>query len=230
MHLTLSPETAARDCKTTQSASDPAHVVQTLSVTPCGNNAPMTSTAPCASPTDSPAPADTPAAAVVGSPSGTAIGLRSVPQSGAAGAHSAARSVTSVAEFSECVRRIVALARTQGLNPPAFRSPPRVPGLDRSVQRRANGSVMIAIRRGDRPFAAVQGDVIEGVVVANSLVGEQAEQFRRAAWSALEFQNKSVDRVMPTQSARPAPVQQRHQLSSRSRRRPVPEELNDRVA
>jgi hypothetical protein len=105
-----------------------------------------------------------------------------------------------------------------------------VPGLDRSVQRRANGSVMIAIRRGDRPFAAVQGDVIEGVVVANSLVGEQAEQFRRAAWSALEFQNKSVDRVMPTQSARPAPVQQRHQLSSRSRRRPVPEELNDRVA
>ena len=231
MHLTLSPETAARDSyKTTQSASDPAPAVQTLSVTPFGNNAPMTSTAPCASPTDTPAPADTPAAAAVGSPTGTASGLRSVPQSDAVGAQSTARSVTSVADFSDCVRRIVGLAKTQGLTPPVFRSPPRLPGLDRSIQRRANGSVMIAIRRGDRPFAAVQGDVIEGVVVANSLVGEQAEQFRRAAWSALEFPTSAAVRVIPAQAVRPVPLPQRRLPSQRSRRRLVPEELNERVA
>ena len=231
MHLTLSPETAARDsCKTTHSASDPAHAVQTLSVTPPGNNALMTSTAPCASSTDAPATAGTPAAAGAGSPSGTASGLRSVPQSDAAGAQSTARSVASVADFSDCVRRIVGLAKTQGLTPPVFRSPPRLPGLDRSIQRRANGSVMIAIRRGDRPFAAVQGDVIEGVVVANHLVGQQAEQFRRAAWSALEFPTSAAVRVMPAQAVRPVPLPQRRLPSQRSRRRPVPEELNERVA
>lgn len=89
---------------------------------------------------------------------------------------------------------------------------------------------MIAIRRGDRPFAAVQGDVIEGVVVANSLVGEQAEQFRRAAWSALEFPTRAAVRVIPAQAVRPVPLPQRRLPSQRSRRRPVPEELNERVA
>jgi hypothetical protein len=58
--------------------------------------------------------------------------------------------------------------------------------VDRSIQRRRNGSVMVAIRREDRPFAAIQGDVIEGVVAANELSGEQADRFRRAAWAALD--------------------------------------------
>lgn len=45
---------------------------------------------------------------------------------------------------------------------------------------------MVAIRREDRPFAAIQGDVIEGVVAANQLRGEPADHFRRLAWTALE--------------------------------------------
>ena len=93
---------------------------------------------------------------------------------------------TSAAQFSECVRVIVTLARRRGLRPPTFRSPPRIDGVDRSIQRRRNGSVLVAIRREDRPFAAIQGDVIEGVVAANQLQGEPADRFRRAAWTALE--------------------------------------------
>ena len=70
----------------------------------------------------------------------------------------------------------------------------------------------------------------EQVVVANSLVGEQAEQFRRAAWSALEFPARAAVRVIPAQAVRPVPLPQRRLPSQRSRRRPVPEELNERVA
>lgn len=69
---------------------------------------------------------------------------------------------------------------------PAFRSPPRAEGLDRSIRRRRDGSVVVAVRLVDRPFAAVQADVIEGVVAANGLDGTAADRFRRAAWSALE--------------------------------------------
>jgi hypothetical protein len=110
--------------------------------------------------------------------------LRAVPAADPAVPHAAPR--TSATQFSECVRTIVTLARRRGLRPPAFRSPPRIDGVDRSIQRRQNGSVMVAIRRGDRPYAAIQGDVIEGVVAANQLVGEPADRFRRAAWAALE--------------------------------------------
>jgi hypothetical protein len=186
-----------------------------LSVTPLSNTAFMTLSA-------SPAPSlDTSAAT---------NRLRAVQAVSSELATSRPASGCSVAEFSECVRRIVAVARSQGLNPPAFRSPPRLPGLDRSVQRRAKGAVMIAIRRGERPFAAIQGDIIEGVVVANRLSGEQAEQFRRVAWSGLESQHKAAATVQPAQS-----VQRSSPLSSlgsapRPRRRPVPEELADQVA
>jgi len=138
----------------------------------------------------------------------------------------------SVADFSECVRRIVGIARGQGLTPPAFRSPPRIPGLDRSVQRRQNGSVIIAIRREDRPFAAIQGDVIEGVVVANKLAAVKAEQFRRAAWLALESQSSAPARVAPRNSlpsARSAPSSSPAR-SSLGRRRVLPEQVVAKVA
>ena len=98
---------------------------------------------------------------------------------------------------------VVTLARRRGLRPPTFRSPPRIDGVDRSIQRRRNGSVMVAIRREDRPFAAIQGDVIEGVVAANQLHGESADRFRRAAWSALEG---SGDGAGPGESPRSQPL------------------------
>lgn len=129
--------------------------------------------------------------------------LRSVPASSDAADRRPPR--TTATQFSECVRIIVTLARRRGLRPPAFRSPPRIAGVDRSIQRRRNGSVMVAIRRGDRPFAAIQGDVIEGVVAANHLSGEPADRFRRAAWSAIEGSGGRAVEALPPSSVT-APV------------------------
>ena len=93
---------------------------------------------------------------------------------------------TPAVQFSETVRQVVTLARRQGLRPPVFRSPPRLDGVDRSIRRRPNGTVVVAVRRAGRPLAAIQSDVIDGVVTANELRGEQADGFRRAAWAQLE--------------------------------------------
>lgn len=88
-------------------------------------------------------------------------------------------------QFSESVRRVVGLARRGGLRPPVFRSPPSLPGVDRTIRRRASGSVVVAVRRDGRPLAAIQADVIEGVVAANGLAGHRADRFRHAAWAEL---------------------------------------------
>ena len=130
---------------------------------------------------------------------------------------------TSATQFSECVRVIVTLARRRGLRPPTFRSPPRIDGVDRSIQRRRNGSVLVAIRREDRPFAAIQGDVIEGVVAANQLHGEPADRFRRAAWSALEGSGDG----RPSGRGRPAASEP---VAERSGRPGGPVRSIDRVA
>ncbi len=87
--------------------------------------------------------------------------------------------------FSETVRTVIALARRGRLRPPVFRSPPGLAQVDRSIRRRPNGTVVVAVRRAGRPLAAVQADVIEGVVVANELDRERADHFRRAAWDQL---------------------------------------------
>jgi hypothetical protein len=84
------------------------------------------------------------------------------------------------------VRTVSGVARRRGLAVPAFRSPPRADGLDRSIRRRRDGVAVVAVRLAGRPFAAVQADVIDGVVAANGLDGAGADRFRRAAWGALE--------------------------------------------
>lgn len=58
--------------------------------------------------------------------------------------------------------------------------------MDRTIRRRPSGVVVVSVRRDGRPLAAVQADVIEGVVVANRLVGEAADRFRHEAWTVLE--------------------------------------------
>lgn len=100
------------------------------------------------------------------------------------------------------------------------------------MQRHRNGSVVIAIRREGRPFAAIQGDVIEGVVVANRLVGVTADQFRRAAWSALDSQGSEgspSNRVLRSSALRLAPVSARVAVD-RGRHRVLPDHMADKVA
>jgi len=87
--------------------------------------------------------------------------------------------------FSESVRVLSAAARAAGLNVPVFRSPPKRPDVDRTLRRRASGEVVVAVRLGGRPFAAVQSDLIEGLLLANGIGGVAGEANRRSLWNAL---------------------------------------------
>jgi len=88
--------------------------------------------------------------------------------------------------FASAARTMGQVARRQGLRVPGFRSPPRLAGVERSVRRRADGGATVAIGLRGRPWLAVLGDMVEGVVVANDLTGAAADRARTALWSAIE--------------------------------------------
>lgn len=82
-------------------------------------------------------------------------------------------------EFAETVRLLNEAASAAGMRVPSFSSPPRIPSVDRSIRRLANGGVMVSVRRGRRAADAVVRDMIDGVVVANQLSGSEAEDAAR---------------------------------------------------
>lgn len=88
--------------------------------------------------------------------------------------------------FADAARTLTATARARALTAPEFRSPPRVPGADRTIRRRADGGATVAVRLRDRPWAAVLGDMVEGVVVANRLSGRAAMRARTALWEGVD--------------------------------------------
>jgi hypothetical protein len=94
-------------------------------------------------------------------------------------------SATGAAEFARVARRLADSARALGLVVPGFRSPPRLPGADRTIRRGGAGSSLVAVRSHDRPWAAVVADLIEGVVVANRLDQRTALRARAALWEAV---------------------------------------------
>jgi hypothetical protein len=90
--------------------------------------------------------------------------------------------------FARIARRLTEAARAQGLRAPTFRSPPRVPGVTRTIRRGSGGgggaATVSVVLRG-RPWAAVTSDMIEGTLVANRLTGVAADRARAALWSVL---------------------------------------------
>ena len=54
----------------------------------------------------------------------------------------------------------------------------------RTVRRHSQGAV-VAVQVKDRPWLAVLGDMIEGVVVANRLTPPQADRVRDQLWVAM---------------------------------------------
>jgi len=92
---------------------------------------------------------------------------------------------TRYAEFAMAARVLASQAHRHGLKPPGFRSPPRVIGVDRSL-RRINGGVVVSVLLRGRPFVAVLSDMVEGVVVANRLIGREAEIARSVLWASVE--------------------------------------------
>lgn len=105
-------------------------------------------------------------------------------------AFSSSRSGTSgnAVSFATAARALGEAARAKGLVIPAFRSPPRLPGFDRTIRRQRDGSATISVQLAGRPWPAVLADMIEGVVVANDLNGPDAMRIRTALWSALDAQ------------------------------------------
>jgi hypothetical protein len=96
------------------------------------------------------------------------------------------QSTASMSQFADAARALGRAARSRELAVPGFRTPPRLAGIDRSIRRTRNGSV-IAVRTRGRPWVAVAADMVEGVIVANSLIGADAVRVRGAMWSALGF-------------------------------------------
>ena len=91
---------------------------------------------------------------------------------------------SSSLRFARAVQVLAATARALGLVVPGFRSPPRLGGVQRSIRRWPGGATVAVVVR-DRPWPAVQADLVEGVVAANDLRGAAADAARSALWAAL---------------------------------------------
>jgi hypothetical protein len=87
--------------------------------------------------------------------------------------------------FVSVARVLADEAQAQGWRAPAFRSPPRLVGVGRSIQRRSDGSCTVSVSLRGRPWAAVLSDLIEGVVVTNRLRGVAADRCRARLWQRL---------------------------------------------
>lgn len=79
--------------------------------------------------------------------------------------------------FAEAARRLGAAAQAAGLTVPAFRSPPRVDGVARTIRRFPGGAV-VAVRMRGRAFPDVVADMVEGVLVVNRAEGDTAARLR----------------------------------------------------
>jgi len=91
---------------------------------------------------------------------------------------------SSAVDFARLARRLGAATRAAGLEVPAFRSPPRLAGADRTI-RRLSGGAVVAVRLAGRPPAAVAIDMVEGIVVANRLDGAAAHRLRATLRAAI---------------------------------------------
>jgi hypothetical protein len=106
------------------------------------------------------------------------------------------RGSASAMVFARSARALQQAARAAGLAVPAFRSPPRRAGSDRTIRRFAAGCV-VAVRVHGRPAADVQRDMIEGVVAANQLQGEAAARMRGLLGAALTESSQRPHGVTP---------------------------------
>jgi hypothetical protein len=93
-------------------------------------------------------------------------------------------SSSTTIRFADAARVLTREARRRGLVVPGFRCPPRLVGADRTLRRRVEGGV-IAVRIRGRPWQAVLGDMIEGVIVVNGLDAHQATRVRTELWEVV---------------------------------------------
>ncbi|MCY4069178.1 MAG: hypothetical protein OXE79_08775 [Acidimicrobiaceae bacterium] len=100
-------------------------------------------------------------------------------------------------DYGIAARSLARAARLRGLLAPVYASPPSRPDLDRSIRRR-NGSPVVSIRLRGRPRAAVLADMIEGIVVSNSLEAPRADLVRSALWLAVDGAPDDAEQAPPS--------------------------------
>ena len=102
--------------------------------------------------------------------------------------------------FADLARRLSAASRASGLVVPAFRTPPRRAGAPRTIRRLPGGPV-VAVRIRGRAPADVIADMVEGVIVANTLEADAASRVRQTLLAAVSVQTKPGWRNRQTQAA-----------------------------
>lgn len=107
-----------------------------------------------------------------------------------------AQELTSI-RFAQIARQLNNVAKEYGLRTPAFRSPPRTPGLRRSIKRRPDGSATVSVSLRGRPAVAVVADMIDGVIAANEPGSTRSAEVMDRLWLAatpfLSFEDDSAD-------------------------------------
>ena len=98
----------------------------------------------------------------------------------------------SALDFAHAARVLGREARRRGLVAPSYRCPPRIVGVQRSLRRFPKGGATVAVQLKGRPWLAVLGDMIEGVVVANGLLPPHADRLRNELWQAVGAQPSQV--------------------------------------
>lgn len=107
---------------------------------------------------------------------------------------------SSSLRFAQAVQSLGAAARGLGLVVPGFRSPPRLVGVQRSIKRWPGGATIAVVVR-DRPWPAVQSDLIEGVIAANVLASPAADRARAELWLALDGEGSPApSRAQPSRA------------------------------
>jgi hypothetical protein len=88
-------------------------------------------------------------------------------------------------DFAGAARRVAAAARARGLVVPAFRTPPRRVGYNRTIRRYPDGTTLVSVRLAGRVWDDVVDDLISGVLAVNELHGATAAEVRWQLWGDL---------------------------------------------
>jgi hypothetical protein len=115
---------------------------------------------------------------------------------------------SSSLRFAKAVQALASTSRSLGLVAPSFRSPPRLLGVQRSIKRWSDGAVVAVVVR-DRPWAAVQADLVEGVIAANRLTSPASDRARAELWEAIAGHDEPAAEAAtdgPPRSGRPVVV------------------------
>jgi hypothetical protein len=113
---------------------------------------------------------------------------------------SSPRAAAPALRFAEAAKRLGAATRAASLVVPAFRCPPRVAGVVRTIRRYPGGAVVSVVIR-DRPWEDVASDMVEGVVVVNGLQGEAALRARTTLLESLGAPTTDVETADPRSRA-----------------------------